>query len=355
MKTEEEIVARFFERGRLLTPSALDALKGSDGAEAVNDAPGLVLDSGDVRKEDTRIVKNLTDKPKEATTEDFIKFYMSKYEKMKSILTGRLQKNFVSTNKIGSSRNEVYVIGIVKDMKKGKIELEDASGTVPVVFEEDVAGVELDDVIAVRGNEAGNVIYGKQVVFPDIPLRQPVKGHGTICLASNLCLDEAPGQDVEKFFQWMERSPARYIFLAGVIGDREKLEEKVQAYCHGKKIFLSEKKEDYPSVGESFAGKNITALSNPAIVDVNGVKVLNIADFGLQMLKKRYLGKTKTILPEDYLALDTVPDIVNFASNEHSITNYKSVTIASSGSMMHDFRPVTIDLATREAAAESTA
>ncbi len=351
---EEQTVRKFFEKGKLLTPAALKILADM-GGDAVCEQEGDVIDVADIKREEITVVKNLVSKPEEATTEDFIKFYTSKYEKMRNILTGRLQKNFISLNKINEPGSEVYIIGIVKDIKKqaNRLDLEDTTGTVTVVFEEDMGNIELDDVIAVRGMTAGKTVHGKQIIFPDIPLRQPATGRGSACFASNLCMDEAAEQDVEKFFRWLENSKAKYIFIAGKIGDRAKFEAKVDAYCHGKKVFVTEKKEDYPSIGTAFKSKNIISLSNPAIIDIGGVKILNITDFSIQMLKKRYLGKTKTILPEDYLVLDTVPDIVNFASQEHSITNYKSVTIVTSGSMMQVFRPVVIDLATREVYAES--
>ena len=67
------------------------------------------------------------------------------------------------------------------------------------------------------------------------------------------------------------------------------------------------------------------------------------------MLKKRYLGESKTILPEDYLVLDVVPDIVLHGHTKNpEVSNYKSVTIINAGSPLTDFRPIVIDLPTRE-------
>jgi len=346
---EEEIISKFFEKGKLLTPSALQKIKEAGIDETLFNQEGIVVDITE-EKEEIKILKNLSSKPEEATTEDFIKFYTSKYEKMKKIITDRLQKDFISLNKLSASRDEVHLIGIIKDIKKQEktiLELEDMTGTIPVVFSEDIDNVELDDVIAIRGISAGKVVYGKKIIFPDIPLRQPTTGKGYVSFVSNLCLDEAPDQYIEKFFQWVENSKSSCIFIIGNIGDPKKLEENIN-YFKNKKFFIIEKKEDYPSIASQYSNSNIIPLSNPSIVEVNGVKILNVADFNLQMLKKRYLGKTKTILPEDYLALDIIPDIVNFAGNKQTITNYKSVTMVTSGSIMENFKPVTIDLETRE-------
>jgi DNA polymerase II small subunit/DNA polymerase delta subunit B len=358
---KQEIIERFFAKGKLLTPSALQKIV-EFGIEPIK-TDKILIDEKDVPSQDenqAKVIKNLSYKPKEASTEDFIKFYTSKYEKMKAILTSRLQKNFISLNKVPSFRKEIHLIGIVKDIKKGDkilIELEDTTGSISVVFKKDMESslepIELDDAVAVKGISAGKIIYGRQVFLPDIPLRQPVKGKVSIGLLSNLCLDEAASKDVEKIFNWVNSGKFKHVFIAGKIGDNEKFEYYVENYCKNKKIFVIEEKEDYPSTASTFKNTNIIPLSNPSMVEISNVKILNISKFDISMLKKRYLGKTKTILPEDYLVLDVVPDIVNFASTDHSITNYKSVTAVSAGSVMGNFRPVTIDLSTREVYTES--
>lgn len=84
------------------------------------------------------------------------------------------------------------------------------------------------------------------------------------------------------------------------------------------------------------------------MVELNNIKILLVHDFNLSMLKKRYLGKSKDILEEDYLVLDEVPDIVHCGhTHEPFVRNYKSVTIVNSGSPLTEFRPVVVDFNTR--------
>lgn len=357
MKNKQEIVRIFFNRGKLLTAEALDFLENA-GQIPEKEYGGLILTEKDFQekeKDTVRILKHLEKKPAETTTEDFVKFYTAKYEKMKSVILSRIQKDFVSLNKLDSTRSEVYVLGIVKDIKNSEkkiVELEDLTGSAPVIFD-DIEGLELDDVVAIRAVSAGKVLYGKEVIYPDIPLRKPATGFGKACFISDLRLDESPKRDAEKFFGWFENQDIKYLFIAGDICGKKALEDLINRYCYGKKIFVTPGEKDsdneYPNLAETMQNKNAIPLSNPAMVEVNGVKILMIHRFSVDMLKKRYLGKSKLIIPDDYLVLEEVPDIVHCGhTQEPHVMNYKSVTIVNSGSPLKEFKPVVVDFETRE-------
>lgn len=352
----QEIVDSFLKKGKLLTPGALSFLETAEEIEN-KDYSGLILTEKDFyaeKKDSIRILKHLQSKPKEVTTEDFVKFYTAKYDKMKSIILGRVQKSFVSLNKLDSNRSEVYVLGIVREIKDGEkkiVELEDLSSSAPILFE-DIGDLELDDVVAARAISAGKVLYGKEIIYPDIPLRKPVAGSGKACFISDLHLNESPKQDIEKFFAWFENQDIPYLFIAGDVCGSSQLEEFLGRFCHRKKIFITPGENDtdkeYPNLAEEFGGKNVIALSNPAMVELNGVKILLIHSFDISMLKKRYLGRSKLITPGDYLILDEVPDIVHCGhTHEPHVMNHKAVTIVNSGSPLKEFKPVVIDFATR--------
>jgi len=85
------------------------------------------------------------------------------------------------------------------------------------------------------------------------------------------------------------------------------------------------------------------------MVEVGGMKVMLSSNISIQKLKKRHIGKSNTILPEDYLVIEDVPDIVHYSANEPTIQNYKSITLVSAGNPQGRFAPVVIDFATREA------
>ncbi|MFH0832173.1 MAG: metallophosphoesterase family protein [Candidatus Aenigmatarchaeota archaeon] len=350
----DEIVKKFLDKKKLLTQAALEAIHGKNlddflGKEYVS----LVLEERDFFVHDVKILKNLTEKLNEITTDDFVKFYKSKYERMREIILSRMKKDFVSLNKLDNFRNEVFVLGIAREIKengdKKIVEFEDLTATKPIIFD-DISDLELDDVVAIKAISAGNVLYGKGIFYPDIPLREPVKGMDKACFISDMHLEEAPLSGAEDFFKWFSNQAIKYLFVAGDVGDREKFEKLVNEYCIGKSVFSTPGcGAEYPGLPEKFESKHITSLSNPAMVEINGIKILLVHSLNLNMLKKRYLGKSKIILPEDYLVLDYVPDIVHYGHNhEAQVTNYKSVTLVNSGSLLTDFKPVVIDFATRE-------
>lgn len=232
-----------------------------------------------------------------------------------------------------------------KDGKK-IIELEDTTGTVPVIFDIEV-DAELDDVIAIRAVAGGRVLYGKKIIYPDIPLRQPTKGTGKACFASDLRLDEAPTADAERFFEWFSQQDIPYLFVAGELGDNELFEKYVDRYCYMKIVFVAAGGEP-PVLPVSFASSRIVPLSNPSVIEIGGLKILMTIDGNVQMLKKRHLGKSRMVFDEDHMVLEDTPDIMHSSGDGPYVTNYKSVTLVNSGPLLGDFRPVVVDFATRD-------
>lgn len=348
---KNEIVGEFFKQGHLLTDEALTIIEETGVEEFLARKLPFIIDSHDLHRP-YKVLMNLTYRKKEITTEDFVKFYNSKYEKMKEIITARIQKNFVSLNKIDSTRSEVHVIGIVKEIKENDqrkvVELEDTTTSIPVILE-DLEDLELDDVVAIRAVSGGKVLFGKKILYPDMPLRNPTIGTGRACFVSDLRLDESSSRDIEIFFEWFSQQDIPYLFVAGRMGDKELFEKYVERYCYIKTIFVIADDSEYPNMPQTFGSGRIVSLSNPAMVELGGLKILMCQKADIKMLKKRYLGKSKTILDEDYLVLTDVPDIVHCGySDEPYITNYKSATIVNSGSLLGEFKPIVIDFATRD-------
>ncbi|MBI3190631.1 metallophosphoesterase family protein [archaeon] len=357
---KEEIVQKYLSQGKLLTPSALDAL--SKGQYESLAQENLIVEESSKTQERIRILKNLNSVKKEISSEDFINFFRSKYENIKDILITRLQKPFVSINKLNSYRDEVYITCIIRSIKevdnKKILDVEDMTGSLSVIFEENVA-VDVGDVVAIKGASSKNVLFGKQIIYPDVPLRQPKTGIGKACFISGLMIHETPSSDVKKFFSWFEIQGIKYLIVAGDVGDLEEFENLVAEHCNNAQVIFipgeSDMKTEYPRVPVKFKNDNIISLSDPSMVEINGLNILLIHEFSVDMLKKRYLGSSKAILDDDYFVLDHVPDIVCFGhGDEPQITNYKSVTIVASGSLLAGFRPIIIDFETREAIKAST-
>ncbi|HLC67406.1 MAG TPA: hypothetical protein VJI12_00830 [archaeon] len=349
-KSRQQIVNEFFKRGHVLTEEALDIIEESGVIPDVK-LPAIVR-AADLRKP-YKILSTITSKKTDLATEDFVRFYNSKYEKMRDIIAARLPKNYISLNKIDGTRSEVYVIGIVRDIKEkdGKkiIDLEDKTATIPVIFEPaDADDLELDDVVAVKAISGGKVLFGKKVMYPDIPLRQPVHGTGRACFVSNLHIDEAPQREVERFFEWFSGQDIQYLFVAGGVGDTAAFEKLVDRYCYTKTVFAAS--DEYPGVPDSYTSTRIVPLSNPALVEVGGLKVLVVKHGDIAMLKKRHLGKANAVTDEDQLTIEEVPDVMHTGgASAPVLTNYKSVTLVNSGSMLGEFHPIVVDFATRDA------
>lgn len=362
MSSNHDIVSRLLEKGKLVTPDALDYIKSKKLEESLlSEIPGMVLTQSSIEKAaGTRVLKNLVSKKKELTAGDFAAFYKTKLEKIAEILLQRTQKNFLSINKLDNTRQEVYVLGIVKDIKnkeKTIVELEDLTGSVQAVLENQ-GDLELDDVVAIRAASGGKTIFGHQIVYPDIPLRKPATGRGRACFISDLHLNEAPIPAFEKFLHWFEKQGADTLFVAGDVGEPGTFQDMISRYCAGKTVFVIpgevDKDEEYPQTPLDFTKKNIVALSNPAMLEFGGLRILLVHNMEISMLKKRYLGRPRQITESSHLVLDIVPDIVHYGhSHEPQITNYKSVTLVNSGSLLGRFAPVIVDFSTREAIHET--
>ena len=166
---KENIVEFFFLKEKLMTPEALEAAADSIIHEEFE---GFIITRSDVitrqMSDAIKIIKSIKSKPAEMTTQDFVRYYNSRLEKMKNIITSRIQKDFVSINKIGGEK-ETYFIGMVRSVKKKgqktTIEMEDTTGSVEILL--DKTDAEVDDVVAaalIPGQDA-------KILYPDIPLR----------------------------------------------------------------------------------------------------------------------------------------------------------------------------------------
>lgn len=366
--TKKEIVEKFLSREKLLTPDALEALTSVEDINKILDKLSkkdkLLLTKEDIALESiqnkVKIILNIISKPTEITPETFTKFYASKFEKMKNIIASRFQRDFVSIENI-KHRKLAYTIGRVIDIEsfnsKTKIELEDFSGSKEFVFDNEAIpkDLQIDDIVFAHVSSnlySENYFLGKEILYPDVPIREPSKGYGKISIISDLHLDEAPLERLEKFIDFFEKSDIKFLIVVGDIGKKEKFLEMFKK-MEDKVIFLIPGEVDdnnYPSLPLEINGNDIIiSLSNPSMIEINNIKILLIHKFDISMLRKRYLGKSRIIFDEDYLTLSEVPDIVACGhTHEPEIINYKCITIVNPGSLLADFRPVVIDLATRD-------
>ena len=358
---EQEVVKKFLDKGLLLTPEAAASLKTKREEEIYNllnkTWAQSILSQTEIDailskpKVEYKILMNLTSKPEKMTQELEMRYFASRYETMKQIYSERLAKEWVSLGRL-PHRGEVWLLGVVRDINKGQkiaVEIEDPTGSRRVLFDE-APGINLDEMIAVRCNVVGKYVYGKEVVWPDVPLRSPTKGKGRGIFISDLHLNEAPSSELRKFFDWLVRQDIDWLFITGDIGDLDLFEEMAPIDIP---IFLipgeGDSHDTYPKLPLKFTKKNIVTLSNPAMIEVGGLKVLLIHKFNNQMVRKRRLGESQTVLEEDFLTLTNIPDIIAYGHDHKPfVSNYKSTTLLNGGSLLSDFKPVVIDFATRD-------
>jgi len=361
----KKIVEFFIQKNKLITPELLEFLLTTKNYEKImselSERENFILTKNDLtsfetKKDKIKILLNITERPSEVSVEDFVKFYQDKYNRIKNIITQRFDYNFISLDKIPNNETS-FIIVMIHEVKKEAdrttLVVEDLTKKEEVIFLRPV-DVDIDDVVIITCRKQGNVIYGERIEYPGIPLRQPTKGYGKVCIISDLHLDEAPLGEFEKFVKKFSNSDIKYLIVAGDIGDCEKF-KKMISDLEDKIIFVipgNKDCSDYPALPLKIDLDNVVSLSNPSMIEINGIKFLLIHKFTVEMLEKRYLNigdKTRFIFEKDYLVLEHVPDVVAFGhTHAPNVMNYKSITLVNPGSLLSEFKPVVLDLSTRE-------
>ncbi len=113
---------------------------------------------------------------------DYVALFRDRLERLRSMLDGRVSRQTAASLQRASGGTEGGMIGLVNDIRSTRnghrmVELEDESGTFPVLFlrDRDTAGVSetllYDEVIGVTGRLAddGGILFAEAVHFPDVP------------------------------------------------------------------------------------------------------------------------------------------------------------------------------------------
>jgi DNA polymerase II small subunit/DNA polymerase delta subunit B len=336
MMSKKDMIKQIVSNGLLVSPDVLDYLnedtlqsilqqsdKASIVLESVPAAPAVVhkkprqtqpevpLPAGKTKKaESPAAVKK---DPKSAASEtgisigvteviskqkfspdDFVKYYNNKYNTLKDILlkkTGAL-----SVNKAADSASPITVIGMVKEMTQHGFVIEDPTGEIEVVTSPE-NNISEDDVLAVSGYVREGKLFGKEMIFPDVPLT-----HASGTIEARLMFSETPPKQLPQ----------------------------VDVLCSPSKIVTSS--------GSS------AELPNPAMISVTKKgKTINILVYrpaagtelsdAVSMLKKRHLSpkRGQVFGPDDPFMIKPIPEIFWLVSASRGIKIYKGVTIISCG------------------------
>lgn len=300
---KNEIVKRALDAGILLTPALLETTDEKKLNDMINEAKGKkpILTERGVPSKSRIVLKVTRIQPKQKLTpDDFTRYYNNKYEGIKKILLKKLDA--VSINKIEKSYSEVSVIGMVREPAVNGFVLEDPTGEIDVVSNNEIG---VDDVIGVKGNVREGKLIEKEIVLPDVPLENvPKKLQNTSILLTTSLTDKTKPLVQAANFVLVPKS-----------GDE-----------------LNEKEKD----------KMITDFTNPTTITISSqgtefrVLVYNPGTDidekqALDYLRKRHLSPDRNMIIgiEDCFLMEPIPDIFWIISKNRFIGNYKGVTIIS--------------------------
>lgn len=347
---------------------------------------------------------------------DFLDYFKNRFYTLSNLLRNRGMsfRPIESLKKRKSGLVEEYdqisVIGMVSDLRTSKnghrlIEIEDVTGTFPAMvlkkernLFDKAMKVLLDEVIGVTGtlSNDGNMLFVNNIMQPDIPLKannelgqRNCKGKAVLISDMHVGSNTFLKNEWLNFIEWIKKtSDINYLIIAGDIVDgigiypnQEKellindVYEQYQAAAHYLnqipehiKIVLSPGNHDavrqaepqpaFPDRIKSFFNKDTIFVGNPAVISIEGVRVLiyhgrSIDDLiatipgmkykdptrpMIEMLKCRHLspiyGSRVSIAPEkqDHLVIETPPDILH-CGHVHTVgcATYRGVTIVNSG------------------------
>ncbi|HJH30394.1 MAG TPA: DNA-directed DNA polymerase II small subunit [Methanosarcinaceae archaeon] len=315
--------------------------------------------------------------------------------------------------------NEISIVGMVSDIKTTTnghkiLELEDPTGSFSVLVRmadknlfEQASRLVLDEVVGVTGalTNDGNLMIVKKIIMPDLPAmshRQSTTSGKAVFISdvhigSSTFLEDAWHRfidflngDVDNEDMCKIASEVRYLVVAGDLVDgvgifpgQDKELEIYDVYDQYKKaveyfdqipdhikiiigpgnhdaVRQAEPQPKFPDhIRSNFNGNdNITFVGNPAMVNLDGIKVLmyhgrSIDDLVaeipgvsyqdpttamVEMMKRRHLspiyGSRVSIAPEkqDHFVINQIPDILH-CGHVHTVgvKNYKNVLLINSG------------------------
>ncbi|HHT19126.1 MAG: DNA-directed DNA polymerase II small subunit [Methanobacterium sp.] len=346
---------------------------------------------------------------------DLSSYFQNRYHKLKEMLTNKSELKDVTSVKIATSLDDVVkIVGMVNDIRNTKnnhklIELEDETGDATVLIHnenhevfEQAERIVKDEVVGVVGSRKGSLIMASEIINPGVPrIDEKSMNFGTVFLSdihigSSTFLDSA----FQRFIKWINgdfgdeeqreiANNVKYVVVAGDIVDgigvypsqdkeltikdiHQQYEEAARLFgdINDVKIIIapgnhdaSRLAEPQPAIPEDYA-KNLHDLkttefvSNPALVSLDGIKVLvyhgrSFDDMAMtvkgmshqqselimkELLEKRHLAPIygeRTPLAseiEDHLVIDDIPDVFHTGHvHINSYKKYKGIHLINSG------------------------
>jgi len=342
----------------------------------------------------------------------FNKLFLSRFSKLKKILGNRPEAKMLKTISVilgTKSFNDVYICGLISEKSSSRnvvrLSIDDFTGSIEtVVFDKDLQktadGLLRDQfvMLKVRLSKNGGFIVN-DIIMPDVPdhfsNRSSTETYAVFLSDLHVGNKFFMEKEFNDFISWLSsKDPIarkiRFVVLCGDVLDGvgiypnqddeldcttiesqiKKLEEILSKFPENIKIFISPGNHDpgrralpQPAFPEKYISdlrnhKNFFMVGNPALISLNGVKVLvfhgqSIDDIvkttpGLsydnptkvmrQLLKSRHLspiyGSQTPIAPEieDMMVIDEIPDIFH-VGHVHVVgfDMYRGILLINSG------------------------
>jgi DNA polymerase II small subunit len=317
--------------------------------------------------------------------EDYLHYFKDRYDRLGGMIRSRCSAMPIEALAKSRFRQEqCTVIGLISEVRTTanghrRVDIEDATGSFPVLFNKDRPGFSdaetllPDEVIGVRGALSGDgkLLFADQLLRPDIPhshapFMSDTPGRAILISDVHVGSDTFLGDAWERFSEWISTENPSYLLVAGDLVDGigvypgqeaeltikniykqyEFFGDLLSTLPSRLKIILSPGNHDVvrgaepqPAIPRKFTEnfpKNCTFVENPALVSLQGVRVLmyhgrsiddqisltpgasyeNPAPMMEWMLKRRHLAPTygkKTPIAadrQDHLLIDPVPEVL---------------------------------------------
>ena len=341
-------------------------------------------------------------------TGDFLHYFRDRYNRLGGMIRNRCGAMPIEalTRNTRYRQEECTIIGMVVDVKTTTnghrlAEIEDSSATMAVLFRKDrpvfadAERIIYDEVIGVKGklSSDGRLFFAEQLLRPDIridntPFKSEQPGKAVFISDVHVGSDTFLDGCWNRFADWLSDSDFSYLLIAGDLVDGigiypgqeselviKNIYEQYDAFGamlrnlpSRMKIIVSPGNHDVvrgaepqPVIPDAFTKKfpaNCTLVENPALVNLQGVRVLiyhgrSIDDMiglipgasyeqsGLmmeEMLQRRHLappyGRRTPIAPgkTDRLVIDPLPEILHTGHvHVKGITSYRGVLGINAG------------------------
>lgn len=182
--------------------------------------PAPVVESSYTTK--VEIIDSYVDTPKKREVKDFVSYMKVRYHALKKFLLQRTElQGAISINKISAkNQNEaVTIIGFVYSKEQTKngnyiLEIEDPTGVIKVLIgnkNEELLKlmdeVVLDEIVGIVGTMGDTLVYVKEIIFPDIPMKEYKRCKDDVCVAfvSDLHVGSKmfAQEEFERFIDWL--------------------------------------------------------------------------------------------------------------------------------------------------------